>query len=61
MKTQLQTSKTNFSIVFKYTNTPVPNGTIATAGEEHCESCPTLSKHCNTQPIVPSPPQTSIL
>ena len=24
-------------------------------------TCPTLSRHCRTQPIVPSPPQTRIL
>lgn len=40
---------------------PVPKGTIAQAGESHFESWPTLSKHCSTQPMVPSPPQTKIL
>lgn len=40
---------------------PVPKGTMAQAGLSHSESCPTLSRHCNTQPIVPSPPHTRIL
>ena len=40
---------------------PVPKGTIAQGGLEQRESWPTLSRHCNTQPIVPSPPHTRIL
>lgn len=40
---------------------PVPNGRIAQGGLEHSESWPTLSKHCRTQPTVPSPPHTKIL
>ena len=27
---------------------PVPKGTMAQGGLEHCESWPTLSRHCNT-------------
>lgn len=50
----------SFKIAF-YTFLPVPKGTMAQGGLEHSESCPTLSKHCNTHPMVPSPPHTSIL
>ena len=30
---------------------------MAIAGLLHTDSCPTSSKHCSTQPTVPSPPQ----
>lgn len=48
-------------LIFPIFFLPVPSGTMAHGGLEHSESWPTLSKHCSTQPMVPSPPHTRIL